>query len=144
MNYDPVELRDWMVANPWVPAVAVLMYGVFIVLGKKYFTGRPAWDWRATMALWNLFLSVFSAIGFCRTLPQLVHDFYYYSVTENFCFDPESSYGSGSSGLWVQLFCLSKFPYVVTPHMSRIDLLHALRKTMHSYKILFVPPLKIA
>jgi elongation of very long chain fatty acids protein 6 len=99
-----------MVENPWVPVVAIVLYGLFIVLGKKYFTGRPAWDWRATMALWNLGLAVFSAVGFCRVLPQLLHNFYYYSVTENFCFDPESSYGSGATGLWVQLFCLSKFP----------------------------------
>jgi hypothetical protein len=37
----------------------------------------------------------------------------HYSWKENFCMDPESSYGSGSTGLWVQLFILSKFPYVI-------------------------------
>jgi hypothetical protein len=112
VNYEPVFLRDWMAANPMVPIAAVLLYGVFIVLGRSYFQSRPAWNWRTSMALWNLGLSVFSAVGFCRVAPQLIHDFYYYSVTENFCFDPESFYGSGATGLWVQLFVLSKFPYV--------------------------------
>jgi hypothetical protein len=112
LEYEPVGLRDWMVANPAVPAIAVVLYGVLIVAGRSYFSTRDAWNWRTPMALWNLGLSVFSAIGFCRVFPQLVHDFYYYSVTENFCFDPENFYGSGATGLWVQLFVLSKFPYV--------------------------------
>jgi hypothetical protein len=102
-----------MVAHPMVPIIAVALYGVFIVAGRKYFEKRPAWNWRTSMALWNLGLSLFSAVGFCRVLPQLVHGFYHYSVTENFCFDPESFYGSGATGLWVQLFVLSKFPYVL-------------------------------
>ena len=112
LEYEPVPLRDWMVANPLVPIIAVVLYGVFIVAGRSYFSTREPWNWRTTMALWNLGLSVFSAIGFCRVFPQLVHDFYNYSVTENFCFDPENFYGSGATGLWIQLFVLSKFPYV--------------------------------
>jgi elongation of very long chain fatty acids protein 6 len=106
-----------------VPIIAVVLYGVFIAVGRSYFQGRPALNWRMSMALWNLFLSVFSAIGFCRVVPQLVHNFYHYSVAENFCFDPESFYGSGATGLWVQLFVLSKFPYVSkqTPQRNEYD-----------------------
>jgi elongation of very long chain fatty acids protein 6 len=108
-----------MVANPMVPIIAVILYGVLIVAGRSYFQGRPAWNWRMSMALWNLLLSVFSAIGFCRVFPQLVHNFYQYSLAENFCFDPENFYGSGATGLWVQLFVLSKFPYVsIKTHTS--------------------------
>ena len=109
-NYDPVYIRDMMADNPWVPIVAVTLYGIFILIGKSYFQNRPAWNWRTTMALWNLFLSVFSTIGFVRTLPQLLHNLYFYSMTENLCLDPESHYGSGPTGFWVQMFCLSKFP----------------------------------
>jgi hypothetical protein len=64
------------------------------------------------MALWNLGLSVFSFIGLLRTAPQLLHNLLNYSITENLCFDAESHFGSGATGFWVQLFCLSKFPYV--------------------------------
>jgi len=112
VKYDPVLVRDWMVSNPWCPILAVILYGVFIGIGKSYFESRPAWNWRNSMALWNLGLSVFSFLGFLRTAPQLFHNLLNYSITENLCFDPESHFGSGGTGFWVQLFCLSKFPYV--------------------------------
>jgi elongation of very long chain fatty acids protein 6 len=101
-----------MVANPWCPILAVALYGIFIGVGKHYFDNRLAWNWRNSMALWNLGLSVFSFIGLLRTAPQLLHNLRNYSITENLCFDPESHFGSGATGFWVQLFCLSKFPYV--------------------------------
>ena len=112
LNYDPVPLRDWMVDNPWVPVLAVTLYGVGIGYGRRYFADKEPWNWRRSMALWNLFLSTFSAIGFVRTVPQLIHNFTHYTLTENLCFDPEANFGSGASGLWVQMFCLSKIPYV--------------------------------
>ena len=95
-----------------VPIVAVSIYLFGCVAGKYYFASRPAWNWRSTMALWNFGLSLFSAIGFVRTLPQLLHNLFNYTLTENLCLDPESHYGSGATGFWVQMFCLSKFPYV--------------------------------
>jgi len=36
-----------------------------------------------------------------------------YGMTENLCFDPESHFGSGATGFWVQMFCLSKFPELI-------------------------------
>jgi len=38
------------------------------------------------------------------------------SVTYHLCNDIEFEYGRGSQGLWVQLFVLSKFPYVAGYH----------------------------
>ena len=112
-DYDPVYIRDKMVANPWIPIAAVTLYAIGIVYGRNYyFVNKPAWNWRQSMAAWNLFLSVFSTIGFLRCLPQLLHNLLNYTLTENLCLDPESHYGSGPTGFWVQLFCLSKFPYV--------------------------------
>ena len=103
-----------MAANPWIPITAIILYGFLIIVGRSYFASRKPWSWRSALALWNLSLSVFSCIGFCRVLPHLIHNFYHYSFTENFCFDPESMYGSDPvTGLWMQLFILSKFPYVV-------------------------------
>jgi elongation of very long chain fatty acids protein 6 len=111
INFDPAPIRNWMVANPSVPIIAVVLYAVFIVYGQQvYFKDRPAWNWRSIMALWNLGLSVFSFIGFVRVLPHLIHNFTNYTLKENFCNDPESHYGSGSTGLWLMLFILSKFP----------------------------------
>ena len=103
-----------MVENAWIPLVAVTVYGVAIYVGRRYFENREPFNWRYSMAFWNLGLSVFSAIGFVRTLPQVVHNMMNYTLTENLCLDPESHFGSGATGFWVQLFCLSKFPYVPT------------------------------
>lgn len=114
-KYDPYPVHHFMRNHPMIPIVAVILYGVFIILGKQYFYNRPAWNWRSAMALWNLSLSVFSWVGMARTLPQLVHNLTHLSVRDNLCEDPRITYGSGSSGLWVQLFILSKFPYVYVP-----------------------------
>lgn len=99
-----------MVKRPWVPVLACVLYGLFILAGQSYFRTRPAWNARPLLALWNLGLSVFSFIGFSRVMPAVVHLYSHYTWQENFCMDPESHYGSGSTGLWVQLFILSKFP----------------------------------
>lgn len=112
LRYDPAPLRDWMVANPWVPVLACILYGVFIVTGRAYFRTRQPWSWRRTLAVWNFSLSLFSAIGFVRSLVQLIHNLTHYSLHDNLCNDPEHQYGSGTSGVWIQLFILSKFPYV--------------------------------
>jgi hypothetical protein len=108
--YDVVRVRDWMVANPWLPVLACVLYGVLIVVGRSYFSTRPAWNQRRFLAMWNLGLSLFSFMGFLRVAPALFHLWTKYSWKENFCFDPEAHYGSGTVGVWVQLFILSKFP----------------------------------
>jgi hypothetical protein len=96
----------------WVPLAACVVYGMAIVLGRKYFTGRPAWNLRTALALWNFTLSFFSFMGFIRTFPYLFHNIMTYTWRENFCIDPETHVGSGSTGIWAQLFTLSKLPYV--------------------------------
>ena len=99
-----------MSERPWIPIVACLAYGAAILAGQAYFATRHRWHWRTTLAVWNAALSLFSAVGLLRTAPQLLHNLTYYSLTDNLCLDPQMTYGSGSTGLWVQLFILSKFP----------------------------------
>ena len=110
--YDPMPVVNWMQHHPMVPIAACVAYGILIGLGQRYFSSRERWNWRKTMAAWNLGLSIFSSIGLARTAPQLAHNLWTYSARDNLCLDPSATFGSGSSGLWVQLFILSKFPYV--------------------------------
>jgi elongation of very long chain fatty acids protein 6 len=111
LNADPVPVRDWMVDHAWLPFAACTIYAILIVWGQSfYFASRPAWDWRRLMAGWNLGLSVFSLCGLVRVLPQILHNLYHYNWVENMCLDPESHFGSGPTGVWVQAFVLSKFP----------------------------------
>lgn len=109
-QYDPIYVLNWMREHPMVPVFACVVYGVLIVWGQHVMAKREPWNWRRTMALWNLSLSLFSWFGMFRTAPQLVHNLYHMSVRDNLCLDPRATYGSGSTGLWVQLFILSKFP----------------------------------
>lgn len=81
------------------------------------------------MATWNFLLCVFSAVGFLRTAPQLLHNLWTYSLHDNLCLEPRSTYGSGSTGLWIQLFCLSKFPelldtFFIVIHKKKLIFLH--------------------
>ena len=108
--YDPMPVLNWMTNYPSIPVVACMLYAALIFGGQYYFSKREPLKWRSTLAAWNLFLSVFSTMGMLRTAPQLAHNLVTSSLRDNLCEDPRISYGSGSTGLWVQLFILSKFP----------------------------------
>lgn len=108
--YDPIPLLNWMKGQPGIPVAACVLYAVSIYYGQAFFAKRDRWNWRYTLAFWNLFLSTFSLVGMLRTAPHLIHNLTHLSFRDNMCLDPRTTYGSGSTGLWVQLFILSKFP----------------------------------
>jgi elongation of very long chain fatty acids protein 6 len=120
-----------MAQHNFIPIVACILYGIGIMFGKFYYFGgsKPPWNWRMTLAVWNLGLSVFSFIGLLRTLPHFIHNWLYYGWRENLCFDPEAHFGSGSTGAWVQFFILSKFPelldtWFIVIHKKPLIFLH--------------------
>jgi hypothetical protein len=124
-----------MLAHPIVPITACFLYGAMIFLGRAFFANRDRLHWKYTLAAWNFGLAAFSAIGFLRTAPWLFHMATTYTVDEILCFDPEASYGSGSTGLWVQLFVLSKFPYVISQRNFWVGpfqrVMHCRREAQH-------------
>jgi len=127
--YDPIPILDWMGDRPWLPIMIVALYGVLIVWGQRYMKDKEAWQWRNVLAVWNLSLSVFSTIGTIRTLPQLVHNLTTMPMRQVFCDTPQRNYGCGSTGLWVQLFILSKIPelfdtFFIVIHKKPLILLH--------------------
>ncbi|KAL3759230.1 hypothetical protein ACHAWU_002500 [Discostella pseudostelligera] len=111
--YDPAQVLVWMQERPMVPLWACFLYVVLILVGRAVMSTRPAWSWRRTLAVWNFSLSLFSWIGAFRTAPQLYYNLTSYTLRSNLCDDPAALYGSGSTGLWVQLFILSKFPELI-------------------------------
>eukprot|EP00546_Thalassionema_frauenfeldii_P004418 CAMPEP_0178914296 /NCGR_PEP_ID=MMETSP0786-20121207/11345_1 /TAXON_ID=186022 /ORGANISM="Thalassionema frauenfeldii, Strain CCMP 1798" /LENGTH=288 /DNA_ID=CAMNT_0020587185 /DNA_START=79 /DNA_END=945 /DNA_ORIENTATION=- len=128
-GYDPVPVRDLLVDHPFVPIVACSLYGIGILVGRAYLKDKDPCNWRSLLTVWNFLLATFSAIGFLRTLPYLLHIFATYSFEQVFCTDPENGYGCGSTGLWVQLFCLSKFPELIDTmfivvHKKKLSFLH--------------------
>jgi len=128
-KYDPVPALGWMRDHPIVPIVAVLAYLVLTFCGQHAMSKREPFNLRGLMSLWNLSLSVFSWVGMFRTMPQLLHNLNRMSLRDNLCLDPRVTYGSGSSGLWVQLFVLSKFPelidtFFIVVHKKPLIFLH--------------------
>ena len=115
--------------HPMVPIMACVCYGIFIVVGRALMADRPRFNWRYTLAAWNLFLSVFSILGMLRTLPHLLYNLSTMSLMDNLCRDPRATYGSGSTGLWIQFFILSKFPelldtFFIVIHKKPLIFLH--------------------
>ncbi|KAL7442273.1 hypothetical protein ACHAXH_007805 [Discostella pseudostelligera] len=127
--YDPAQVLVWMQERPMVPLWACFLYVVLILVGRAVMSTRPAWSWRRTLAVWNFSLSLFSWIGAFRTAPQLYYNLTSYTLRSNLCDDPAALYGSGSTGLWVQLFILSKFPelldtFFIVIHKKPLIFLH--------------------
>lgn len=127
--YDPAGTLVWMQERPMIPIWACIAYAALIVLGRWYMSKRPAYSWRKILAVWNLSLSLFSWIGAFRTAPQLYYNLLNYPLRSNMCDNPAALYGSGSTGLWVQLFILSKFPelldtFFIVIHKKPLIFLH--------------------
>lgn len=127
--YDPTGTLGWMQERPMIPIWACILYVVFIMAGRAYMAKNPAQSWRKILAAWNFSLSLFSWIGAFRTAPQLYYNLTSYSLRDVMCEDPAAIYGSGSTGLWVQLFILSKFPelfdtFFIVIHKKPLIFLH--------------------
>ena len=123
------KVWEVMDANPWIPFVACGLYVVAIFGGQAYMKDKPAWNWRKTLAAWNLLLSVFSFIGVIRTMPQVLHNFYYYDVRDNVCESPYVMVGVGPVANWGFWFLLSKFAelvdtFFIVIHKKKLLFLH--------------------
>mmetsp|Transcript_61193 Transcript_61193/g.71561 ORF Transcript_61193/g.71561 Transcript_61193/m.71561 type:complete len:314 (-) Transcript_61193:747-1688(-) len=119
----------FMHSNPVTPVIAIALYGIFIVCGRNYFRDRKPWNLRKTLAMWNFSLSLFSFMGACRLIPHAFHLLYHLPLRESVCGDGGFYFGRGSSGLWTQLFILSKFPelldtFFIVVHKKPLIFLH--------------------
>jgi hypothetical protein len=76
-------------------------------------------DLKGPLRAWNLLLSVFSLVGFLRTLPHLAYyvlsdkDGLAHGFYASLCRPAETSFGQGANGLWTMLFIFSKVPELV-------------------------------
>jgi len=127
--YRPYWLWELMENNDWFPVFAVTVYFFLIKGGQRYFKNKPAWDLRMLMAVWNLFLAVFSAVGFTRMFPLLVHNLTTYTLKDNLCESPFHMIGFGTSGLWIAFFTVSKFfelfdTFFIVVHKKPLLFLH--------------------
>jgi len=129
LGYDPFPTLQVLKSMPWAPWVAAAVYGFAIFWGQRFMKNRERFNWRTAMALWNLGLAVFSFIGTIRLLPYALHIFANKSLQDVFCHDARTTFAGGSTGLWVQLFTISKFPelidtFFIVIHKKKLIFLH--------------------
>lgn len=105
---DPEPIFNVMSENPWFPIACCVVYLIAIFLGQKYMEKREKWNWRSSLAAWNLLLTVFSTMGVTRLAPKLIHNISTYGWFGFLCTNPESTLGPGTTGLWSLFFVLSK------------------------------------
>lgn len=99
-----VSRRTW-----YASYAAAAAYLGFILLGKEWMKSRDAWDLKGSLALWNLFLAIFSFVGAVRTVPQLLGALWEYGFAYTVCRRAIFYYGHGPAGFWVCLFIFSKY-----------------------------------
>lgn len=114
-DYDIDPVQKWMQRPEYcysVPIIMITLYLLFCYFGTKIMKNREAFDLRYTLALWNLFLAVFSTWGVIKTVPLLLYNIMTLDFDRTVC-DPADTWGGFGSGLAVQLFCLSKIPELI-------------------------------
>lgn len=110
-NWQAKKYVDFASATwPALPLAFIGAYALMIVLGTKFMEKRQKFDWKGSLALWNLGLCLFSFCGMVRTVPHLLHIIAQKNSIDTFCTPAEVAYGDGACGLWVMLFIFSKVP----------------------------------
>ena len=71
---------------------------------------RPAYDLKTPLIIWNASLSGFSFLGALRVCPELLFQLSNNTFSETICAPSSLTWGTGATGLWVQLFVYSKIP----------------------------------
>jgi GNS1/SUR4 family len=93
--------------------VAVFVYLSFILLGQTLLKNREPFVLKRSLALWNLFLAVFSIIGTIRLVPYVTYQVYRNGFTYLICRCASVNLIKGPHALWLELFIWSKYPELI-------------------------------
>ncbi|XP_064458316.1 very long chain fatty acid elongase 6-like isoform X1 [Ornithodoros turicata] len=108
-NFNKDQNRRWMNQNWHTSVYWVGLYMLLIFGGQAYMAGRPAFTLRRPLQVWNALLAVFSIVGACRTLPELMHVLREFGFFHSVCNNSYIEYDR-VSGFWTWMFVLSKVP----------------------------------
>lgn len=97
--------RSWW----WMSFLASFLYLIGLWVGTASMKDRKAYELKMSLALWNLFLAVFSFIGAARTVPHLLALQGIYGFEYTVCRAALPMYGNGAPGFWVTAFIFSKY-----------------------------------
>ena len=112
-EYDTQVVLSMVRVNWWLPVTLTVLYIVAAFGVQRIMKDRKPFDMRTALTLWNMFLSTFSFIGAARTVPHLLYNLYAFRFEETVCNPAPLMFGCGATGLWVQLFILSKIPELI-------------------------------
>lgn len=82
-----------------------ILYLISIPILQNFMKNRPRFELRSTLILWNLFLAIFSIIGFMRVCPEFIFSLTEHGFEYTVC---NNSFVDGVYGAWSLLFVLSK------------------------------------
>jgi len=127
--FSAVSALKWAEKRSVWPVAAVVVYAVCVFSGKRWMEDRKPFSWKFIMGAWNLFLCVFSFLCVARVLPHALHNLSVGEPRDLLCISPETTYGHGSTGLWITLFVASKFlelidTVFIVAHKKPLMLLH--------------------
>ncbi|CAE8661709.1 unnamed protein product [Polarella glacialis] len=102
-------LTAWCRTHWYLSYVIAFVYLLLLSAGTNWMNDKEAFNLKGPLAIWNLFLAVFSFCGMVRTVPHLIALLSEYGFMYTVCRAATISYGNGPAGLWVGLFIFSKY-----------------------------------
>jgi len=96
--------ENWTVCFYYIGAYMILVFG-----GQHFMQSRPRFELRGLLVFWNFLLALFSIMGTCRTLPEMVHTLWNYGFYHSVCLRSYAEANTVSS-FWTWAFVLSKVP----------------------------------
>lgn len=108
-NFDFKASVDTIGDNPHVPfIIALLIYLPIVYFGQIIMSKREAFNLKPFLIGWNSALAVFSIVGFCRTIPEMLYTYEKFGFYHSLC---NNSYkNSAEARFWIYLFIISKIP----------------------------------
>lgn len=112
-RFEHTEVLPWMQDN-WraVCSYSAAIYFLLILVGQHVMSARPRFELRSYLTAWNVFLSLFSIMGACRTLPELLHVLNTQGIYHSVC-KTDFIENDRVSGFWTLAFVLSKVPELI-------------------------------
>jgi len=104
------SMKRWMHSYWSMSFVYAFAYVILIFAGRLYMNNRPKYELRGLLFAWNLILTLFSATGTIRVIPQLWYNVVYKGLDYSIC---DNSFAYGFTGFWSYAFIMSKLPELV-------------------------------
>jgi hypothetical protein len=109
LNFDGPTLCAFCRSRWWISYFVSTLYLIGLWRGTSMMKDKKPYGLKTALAMWNLFLAVFSFIGASRTAPHLLFMLKDYGFEYSVCRAAVVGYGSGPVGFWVALFIFSKY-----------------------------------